>query len=139
MHFLNISFFQIYSILENNGYLSFSHGFAPRIAPITHFPPEYDAWNKLCDKLPYLLSSKKLRSYCDSLPVLDANQLPPIFALRAANVLGYTAHVYWHLGDPPEERKIPEGLEVPWKIINEFYLGRKGGRKLFCVYYFVCA
>lgn len=80
---------------ENNGFLSFSHGFAPRISPITSFPPEFDAWNTLCEKLPFLVSSKKLRAYCDEkLPLLDAKALPPMFALRAASVMGYVSHAY---------------------------------------------
>ena len=111
---------------ENKGYLSFSHGFAPRLTPITHFPPEFDIWNKLCADVPSLLSSNKLRQYCDDLPVLDAKKLPPAFALRAANVLGYTAHAYWNIGEVPEERSLPPGLEVPWKEINHFHLGRDG-------------
>ncbi len=113
---------------ENRGFLSFSHGFAPRITPVTHFPPEFDIWNKLVDKLPWLVSSRRLRSYCDSrdtLPVLDATRLPAIFALRAANVLGFTAHAYWNLGEMPDSRKLPDGLEVPWRTVSKFHLGRQ--------------
>jgi len=115
---------------ENHGYLSFSHGFAPRITPVTRFPPEFDTWNKLVDKLPFLVSSRKLRSYCDShdtLPVLDATRLPAVFALRAANVLGFIAHAYWNLGDAlPAGKKLPDGLEVPWQTVSKFHLGRQG-------------
>eukprot|EP00594_Rhizosolenia_setigera_P009402 CAMPEP_0178965684 /NCGR_PEP_ID=MMETSP0789-20121207/16463_1 /TAXON_ID=3005 /ORGANISM="Rhizosolenia setigera, Strain CCMP 1694" /LENGTH=1440 /DNA_ID=CAMNT_0020650785 /DNA_START=28 /DNA_END=4350 /DNA_ORIENTATION=- len=111
---------------ENKGFLSFSHGFAPRLTPITHFPPEFEAWNKLVDLLPSLLSSRKLRKYCDGMPTLDAKLLPPIFAIRAANVLGFTAHAYWNIGDAPTGRCIPASLENPWKVVNKFHLGRDG-------------
>ena len=114
---------------ENQGFLSFSHGFAPRVTPVTRFPPEFDVWNKLVDKLPFLVSSRKLRSYCDShdtLPVLDATRLPALFALRAANVLGFTAHAYWNLGEVPDGKKLPDGLEVPWQTVSKFHLGRQG-------------
>ena len=113
---------------ENQGFLSFSHGFAPRITPVTHFPPEFDVWNKLVDKLPWLVSSRRLRLYCDShdtLPVMDATRLPAIFALRAANVLGFTAHAYWNLGEVPEGKKLPDGLEVPWQTVSKYHLGRQ--------------
>lgn len=113
---------------ENQGFLSFSHGFAPRITPVTHFPPEFEVWNKLVDKLPLLVSSRRLRSYCDShdtLPVLDAIRLPAIFALRAANVLGFTAHAYWNLGEMPDSRKLPDGLEIPWRTVSKSHLGRQ--------------
>lgn len=109
---------------ENLGYLSFSHGFAPRVAPMTRFPPQFDAWNDLSANVPALLSSGKLRSYCDDMPVLDATELPPEFALHGALVLGYAAHAYWNVGDVPKSRSLPDSLDVPWKAINKHHLGR---------------
>ena len=57
--------------------------------------------------------------------MLDARELPPQFALRGALVLGYTAHAYWNIGDAPEDRRIPPGLDVPWRTINQYHLGRE--------------
>lgn len=115
---------------ECAGYLSFSHGFAPRVVPPGRFPPAFGPWNDLADALPRLLSSRKLRQYCDDpneLPVLDASTLPPAFAIRAANVLGIVAHAYWNLGiDPPKSRRLPPGLEEPWIQVNRLHLGRDG-------------
>lgn len=116
---------------ENAGYLSFTHGFAPVLTPVTHFPPEFEVWNELVSNLPYLLSSRKLRQYCDDtskLPVLDATKLDPIFALRAANVLGFIAHAYWNLGDGiPASKKLPVGLETPWITVSKVHLDRTQG------------
>jgi len=104
---------------ENYGSLSFSHGFAPQLTPPSQLPLEFRKWDELGEKLPYLWSSGKLRSFIDTdFPMLDASLLPPEFALRAAHILGITIHAYWHVGGlrSPDGgvELVPANLERPW-------------------------
>lgn len=111
---------------ENLGSLSMSHGFAPRLAPMVRFPPEYRAWDEMASRLPELLSSGGLRRYCDTeLPELDGAALPPAYATRAANVLGYVAHAYWNIGGPEAVTSLPSALETPWRAVNLVHLRRE--------------
>jgi len=117
------------SNLKNNhechGSLSFSHGFAPRLTPMVRFPQAFKAWDDMADKLPQLLSSGRLQQYCEEeLPELNAKNLPDKYAMRAALVLGYTAHAVWNLGGIEPVTKLPNAIENPWRVVS-IVLGRE--------------
>ena len=99
-------------------------GFAPRLTPATRFPVEYRAWDVLADKMPQLLSSGRLRKYCDEeLPELSGEALPPAYAMRACLILGYTAHSIWNLGGLETPDSLSPSIEKPWRAVSKV-LGR---------------
>lgn len=108
---------------ENTGFLSWSQGFTPRVAPLTHLSGAFEAWDQLARELPKLHRTLTLRRNVEQMPVLDASELPEAELLRAAALLAITAHAYWYVDVTPPER-LPQSLSRPWQQVRE-RLGRK--------------
>lgn len=105
---------------ENRGFLSETHGFLPREAPRRALPPSHRAWDDTAAQLPELFRHLTLRATFDTLPVLPATgaALPDDALLRAAAVLGISAHAYFYADpDPPDE--LPASITRPWQEVSD--------------------
>lgn len=108
---------------ENAGFLSWDHGFTPRVAPLTQLTDRFEAWDQLARELPHLHRTLRLRKAVEQMPTFDASELPEAQLLRAAALLAITAHAYWYVDVTPPER-LPPSLGVPWQQVRA-RLGRK--------------
>lgn len=111
---------------ENLGFLSESHGFLPRQAPRLALPSSHQAWDDTAARLPELFRTLTLRATFDALPLLPAtaDALADDALLRAAAILGISAHAYFYADpDPPEA--LPAGITQPWQEVSA-RLGRPG-------------
>jgi PAS domain S-box-containing protein len=109
---------------ENEGFLSWSHGFMPRAAPLLRLDPAFAAWDELAAQLPRLYRDLELRRRVDELPVLDASQaaLPDTELLRATALMAIVAQAYWNVELRPPER-LPGSVAQPWAELRR-RLGR---------------
>jgi len=100
---------------ENAGFLSFSHGFVPRLEPRLALDPRFAAWDDVAARLPELHRTLTLRRVVEALPRLDASAaaLDDTQALRACALLAMLAQAYWYVELRPPER-LPSVLEEPW-------------------------
>lgn len=81
------------------------NGFLPDTEPLKCLPhPYYAPWELLIGNLPSLISSRRIRSNIDSLPLLDTIFLEsePEWQ-RAYSILGFLTHAYIWGGDHPSE------------------------------------
>lgn len=111
---------------ENLGFLSESHGFLPREAPRLALPASHEAWDDTAARLPELFRTLSLRAAFDAMPVLPAtaDALPEDALLRAAALLGISAHAYFY-ADPEPPEALPDSITQPWKQVSD-RLGRPG-------------
>ncbi len=109
---------------ENEGFLSWSHGFMPRTAPLLRLSPAFSAWDDLASELPRLYRDLDLRRRIDGLPLLDASEaaLPDAELLRATALLAIIAQAYWNVELRPPER-LPPSVAQPWAELRR-RLGR---------------
>lgn len=100
---------------ENEGFLSASHGFVPRAAPLARLSQPFRAWDELAAELPALHRSLELRRSVEQLPVLDASEgaLDASEALRACALLAVVAHAYWYV-EPTPPTALPAAVSLPW-------------------------
>jgi sulfite reductase (NADPH) flavoprotein alpha-component len=98
---------------ENRGFLSWSHGFVPKTAPLTELGRPFAAWDELAAELPALYRDLSLRRRVNELPLLDAHELEEHELLRASALLAIVAHAYWYV-EPKPPAALPQAIEVPW-------------------------
>lgn len=105
---------------ENLGFLSETHGFLPREAPRLALPAAHRAWDDIAARLPDLFRDLTLRAAFDALPVLPAtaDALPDDALLRAAAILGISAHAY-HYADPDPPAALPPSITRPWRTVSD--------------------
>jgi sulfite reductase alpha subunit-like flavoprotein/predicted heme/steroid binding protein len=110
---------------ENLGFLSFSHGFIPKIPPKQMMPPAYRAWDEIAADLPRLYRTLELRRTLDLMPELDATEeaLADSYLLRAATLLAMLSHAYNYVEVSPPTR-LPTALSKPWAEVRR-RLGRE--------------
>lgn len=110
---------------ENEGFLSWSHGFIPKSAPLRRLAPEFAAWDELAAEMPELHRDLSLRRRVEALPLLDASEaaLSDKQVLRACALLAIVAQAYWYVELSPPER-LPEAVEKPWAQLRR-RLGRE--------------
>ena len=110
---------------ENDGFLSWSHGFIPKSPPLRRLAPEFAAWDEVAAELPVLYRDLSLRRRVDQLPLLDASEvaLEDRQVLRACALLAIVAQAYWYveLGPP---QVLPEVIKKPWAQLRR-RLGRE--------------
>jgi len=104
---------------ENRGFLSWTHGFVPRIAPLTSLSPSFRAWDQLASELPALYRDLGLRRQVEQLPILDASEdsLENREVLRACALLAMVAHAYWYV-EPRTVDSLPPAIEQPWQQLR---------------------
>lgn len=104
---------------ENRGFLSWTHGFVPRFAPLTKLGPSFAAWDQLASELPALYRDLGLRRRVEQLPILDASEqnLDDREVLRACALLAIMAHAYWYV-EPSAVDALPAALELPWQQLR---------------------
>jgi sulfite reductase alpha subunit-like flavoprotein len=109
---------------ENDGFLSSSHGFIPRTAPLERLSPAFAAWDQLAAELPQLYRDLSLRRRVDALPVLDASadNLGDRELLRACALMAIVAQAYWNVEVRPPEQ-LPRSVAQPWAQLRR-RLGR---------------
>ncbi|MEX0658205.1 MAG: hypothetical protein WD080_03645, partial [Egibacteraceae bacterium] len=105
---------------ENLGFLSEAHGFLPQEAPALALPAAHRAWDDIAARLPDLFRDLTLRAAFDALPVLPAtaDALPDDALLRAAAILGISAHAY-HYADPDPPDALPPSITRPWRTVSD--------------------
>lgn len=104
---------------ENRGFLSWTHGFVPKFAPLTKLGPRFAAWDQLAGELPALYRDLALRRQVEQLPVLDASEqnLDNRELLRACALLAILSHAYWYV-EPSAVDALPPALELPWQQLR---------------------
>ncbi len=104
---------------ENQGFLSWSHGFVPKEAPRTRLSREFSAWDELASELPVLHRELTLRRRVAALPVLDASEdnLDTAELLRACALLAIVAHAYWYV-EPKPAAALPDAIQLPWEQVR---------------------
>jgi sulfite reductase (NADPH) flavoprotein alpha-component len=104
---------------ENRGFLSWSHGFVPKNAPLTGLAPAFAAWDELAAELPLLYRDLSLRRRVHELPLLDASspELEEPALLRACALLALVAHAYWYVEPSPPEA-LPRAIQAPWQELR---------------------
>ncbi len=104
---------------ENRGFLSWSHGFVPKHAPLTRLSREFSAWDEVAAELPAMHRELTLRRRVAALPVLDASEdhLDTGELLRACALLAIVAHSYWYV-EPKPPASLPESVQVPWQQVR---------------------
>jgi sulfite reductase (NADPH) flavoprotein alpha-component len=104
---------------ENRGFLSWSHGFVPKNAPLTGLAPAFAAWDELAAELPLLYRDLSLRRRVHELPLLDASspELEEPAHLRACALLALVAHAYWYVEPSPPEA-LPRAIQAPWQELR---------------------
>lgn len=110
---------------ENDGFLSWSHGFIPKNAPLRRLAPQFAAWDELAGELPTLYRDLTLRRRVEQLPLLDASEgaLEDRQVLRACALLAIVAQAYWYVEVGAPE-VLPEVIEKPWAQLRR-RLGRE--------------
>ncbi|HWO12566.1 MAG TPA: hypothetical protein VNN80_23880, partial [Polyangiaceae bacterium] len=110
---------------ENHGFLSWSHGFVPRLPPLRRLAPAFAAWDQAAAELPVLYRDLTLRRRLDELPLLDAGpeSLADAQVLRACALLAILAQAYWNVEVTPPER-LPLAIAKPWAQLRQ-RLGRE--------------
>ena len=110
---------------ENHGFLSWSHGFVPRIAPLRRLAPAFAAWDEAAAELPVLYRDLQLRRRLDELPILDASpeSLEDAEVLRACALLAILGQAYWNVEIAPPAR-LPLAISKPWAQLRQ-RLGRE--------------
>jgi hypothetical protein len=105
---------------ENLGFLSETHGFLPREAPRLSLPTSHRAWDETAARLPELFRTLSLRATFEAMPVLPATDeaLPDDALLRAAAILGISAHAYFY-ADPYAPEALPASIVEPWKEVSD--------------------
>ncbi len=104
---------------ENRGFLSWSHGFVPRLAPLTCLNRDFLAWDQLAGELPVLYRDLTLRRRVEQLPILDASEenLDNRELLRACALLAIAAHAYWYV-EPKTVEVLPAAIHEPWQQVR---------------------
>jgi sulfite reductase alpha subunit-like flavoprotein len=104
---------------ENRGFLSWTHGFVPKIAPLTSLGPSFRAWDQLASELPTLYRDLSLRRRVEELPILDASahNLENRELLRGCALLAIVAHAYWYV-EPKAVDVLPPSIELPWQQLR---------------------
>ena len=104
---------------ENRGFLSWSHGFVPSLAPLTRLGRGFAAWDQLAGELPVLYRDLSLRRRIEQLPLLDASEqsLDNRDLLRACALLAIVAHAYWYV-EPRTVEVLPPAIQVPWQQLR---------------------
>jgi sulfite reductase alpha subunit-like flavoprotein/cytochrome b involved in lipid metabolism len=104
---------------ENRGFLSWSHGFIPKVAPLTSLGPGFQAWDQLASELPALYRDLSLRRRVEQLPILDASEqnLENRELLRGCALLAIVAHAYWYV-EPRAVDALPPSIELPWQQLR---------------------
>lgn len=110
---------------ENAGPLSLSHGFMPVRPPLLALPPSHAAWDELAAELPAHFRDLSLRRRLEALPLLSAEpgQLPDVFLLRAAAILGMFAHAHHSVETFLPRTPCPPSVRAPWETVRR-RLGR---------------
>lgn len=105
---------------ENDGFLSWSHGFIPRARPLQTLGPEFAVWDELAAQLPELHRSLELRRRIEALPVLEASAgvLDDKRALRACALLAILAQAYWYVELRPPGH-LPDAIRRPWAQLRQ--------------------
>lgn len=101
---------------ENRGFLSWSHGFVPKAAPLKRLGSAFAAWDQLAAELPLLYRDLSLRRRVSELPLLDASEenLEEHELLRASALLAIVAHAYWYIEPKPPDA-LPPAIQAPWQ------------------------
>jgi sulfite reductase alpha subunit-like flavoprotein len=110
---------------ENHGFLSWSHGFVPRITPLSQLSPAFAAWDQAAAELPVSYRDLTLRRRLDELPVLEAGpeSLADAEVLRGCALLAILAQAYWNVEVTPP-RQLPAAISRPWAQLRQ-RLGRE--------------
>src|SRR5690606_33690263 len=110
---------------ENHGFLSWSHGVLPRIAPLTRHSQRFEAWEQAAAELPVLYPGLTLLHRLAELPLLDAGpgSLDDAEVLRGCALLAILAQAYWNVEVLPPER-LPLAITKPWAQLRQ-RLGRE--------------
>jgi sulfite reductase (NADPH) flavoprotein alpha-component len=102
---------------ENRGFLSWSHGFVPKVVPLTALGRAFAAWDELAAELPELYRNLALRRRVRELPLLDARELEEHELLRACALLAIVAHAYWYVEPKPPD-VLPPAIRQPWQELR---------------------
>ncbi|KIW12782.1 hypothetical protein PV08_07969 [Exophiala spinifera] len=94
--------------------LSARTGFLPEEAPLTRLPDDYyEPWEDLIQNLAQLVSSYKIRSRIDQLPLLKTSRLKTEEEWRRAYVImGCCVQAYIWVGETPSDR-LPPQITIP--------------------------
>ncbi len=110
---------------ENDGFLSWTRGFIPKLAPLEKLDRAFAAWDQIAAELPELHRSLELRRRVEQLPVLDAStaSLDDRQVLRAVSLLAMLAQAYWYVELQPPEC-LHDAIRLPWAQLRQ-RLGRE--------------
>lgn len=103
---------------ENFGSLSYTHGFLPPTEPLRALPASHRAWDEAAAAFPGLLRDFRARRELDALPLLNADDLPDEYLVRASSIISIMAHLYWYCEPSEPENGIPPAIQMPWEQIT---------------------
>lgn len=91
-------------ILRSYG-VSVRNGFLPEQPPLATLPDiYYGPWESILQRLPALITTLRIRSEIDALPLLETSKLHTEAEWqRAYSILGFLTHAYIWGGDHPSD------------------------------------
>lgn len=103
---------------ENLGSLSYTHGFLPPTEPLRALPTSHSAWDEAAAAFPSLLRDFRVRRELDALPLLNADDLPDEYMVRASSIISIMAHLYWYCEPTEPEHGLPHVIQTPWEQLT---------------------
>ena len=98
-------------------------GFVSSYPPLLRLPSEFDPWEELIQRLPQVISKRRVRQQINKLPILSVEALDsPALQERGMRLLCLMGHSFLHQ-DLNLPTMIPQALAKPWLRIAE-QLGR---------------
>jgi indoleamine 2,3-dioxygenase len=94
-------------------------GFLPSENPLRHLPPEFDAWERIAPQISALIMTRKVRSFLQNLPVLDADLLTDHRQLERAMLLLTTFAGAYVWGDEFPAKILPRSVAIPLCAVAE--------------------
>ena len=105
---------------ENEGSLSYSHGFLPVTPPILALPASHAAWDQVANSTAEMMRTYSVRRRLEEMPLLSASveDLPDEYLLRASSMFSIFAHLYWYAQPDEPTNGLPSQMQQPWEEIS---------------------
>lgn len=93
--------------------VSWKNGFLPSEPPLQRLPnPYFEPWERLAQRLPAFILSRRIRTEIDRLPILETEKLETEAEWqRACTILGFFTHSYIWAGEVPKEVRLSRRCE----------------------------
>ncbi len=89
-----------------------------RNEPLRALPESHRAWDDAAAAFPSLLRKFRVRRELEAMPLLNADELPDEYLVRASSIISIMAHLYWYSEPTEPESGIPPVIQQPWEQIT---------------------